>query len=370
MIFDIAIIGAGPAGAACALTLSKAGKTCCVIERQSQGSFKPGEIMDSKIMFPLSRLGLWNAFLKTNPLRASGTFSAWGGDFVYKDSMIDPYGGAYFVDRVKFEQLLRDNLGDTSCAMHCGINILSCNRVNDHWQLAISNRKQVRYIGAKFLIEATGRGRMFAEHTERVPHDNLIGLVGYTSKLSPGIDLRFCIESRPTGWAYYAPLPNEHVVLAYLTDMNYLPRGNANVFDYFKTKVKELQLAEIFPIGSFKLFKVSSARTYIRKRLHGDKWIAIGESASCYDPLAGFGVVAALNKGLNVASSILDVGEENAGRMYQEYETKLFSQYLQTRHSIYSQEDRWPEESFWKVRHANPGVWAIATGKGALQNVE
>lgn len=92
---DIAIIGGGPAGIACAIMLARANVRCCVIERQTGIPWKPGEIFDSRICVPLQHLGIWEGFLQTLPMQASGTISSWGGDFIEKSAMIDPYGGAF-----------------------------------------------------------------------------------------------------------------------------------------------------------------------------------------------------------------------------------------------------------------------------------
>lgn len=348
---EVAIIGGGPAGIACAIMLAKANVRVCVIERQHGIPWKPGEIFDSRICIPLQHLGIWENFLQTQPIRASGTISSWGGEFIEKTAMIDPFGGALFADRHSFEGLLRDVARKAGILLMEGTDLVRCTRSVNRWQLDLSKGKQIFHLYTDYIIEANGRGKSYCERGDRQDYDALVALMGYADLPQNFRDLRFYLEAFDVGWAYAAPLPNQKIVIALLTDAYCLPKGKNNHQQFYFDQVMHLALMRKLRLGSISSVQVVSAKSSIRKAISGDGWLAIGEAAATYDPITGWGVVSALEKGIMAAELLIKKGISQAGKYYDEYEKARFEKYLHTRKTIYAQEQRWLGAPFWANRH-------------------
>lgn len=79
----------------------------------------------------------------------------------------------------------------------------------------------------------------------------------------------------------------------------------------------------------------------------------VGDAACAWDPLAGQGVLRALNEGQLAARAIDDYmrGVRYALKEYEAQVQKNFSRYLQERCEIYRKETRWRSSPFWCRRH-------------------
>jgi flavin-dependent dehydrogenase len=84
----------------------------------------------------------------------------------------------------------------------------------------------------------------------------------------------------------------------------------------------------------------------------GEGWLAAGDSAVGFDPLASHGISMAMGSGFHAASNIVDYldGRADALRDYERLIDRSFAEYLLMRHDAYQQEQRWPHELFWTRR--------------------
>jgi flavin-dependent dehydrogenase len=98
--------------------------------------------------------------------------------------------------------------------------------------------------------------------------------------------------------------------------------------------------------------RVVHAPSARRMPMVGEDWIAVGDSASSYDPLSGRGIFKALRQGAYAAEAVHDrlSGDKlalgrYAGRVRQEFDI-----YVQQRRLYYATEQRWISHSFWSSR--------------------
>ena len=104
---DVAVVGGGPAGAATALALARAGYTVTVLERSRYDAFRIGETLPPAVKRPLMELGVWDQFLATGTLESPGIVSAWGRPDPYdNDFIVNPDGPGWHVDRRGFDAML------------------------------------------------------------------------------------------------------------------------------------------------------------------------------------------------------------------------------------------------------------------------
>jgi 2-polyprenyl-6-methoxyphenol hydroxylase-like FAD-dependent oxidoreductase len=321
-----------------------------LFERRLRPAWKAGEILDSEIRIPLLALGLWERFEARGYLRSSGTFSAWGSEGAERSAAIDPYGGGFLVDRTDLESMLLEAVEDAGVTVVRGARVEAARGRNGAW--TIGGNPVGRAVSTPLLIEATGRGQSIVGSGERVRVDFLTALIAYVQADDRPRDLRLLIEAMPEGWWYSAALPEGKTVLAFLTDADLLPAGQAARHRYFERQIERSSLLrDRLPRESFTIEpRVAPAMSTIRRALRGEGWVALGDAAATYDPLMGLGVTAALSKGLALARLLLREPFTAAVDRYADAERAAFDDYLRAKQSVYSREQRWPGLPFWRRR--------------------
>lgn len=84
----------------------------------------------------------------------------------------------------------------------------------------------------------------------------------------------------------------------------------------------------------------------------GAGWIAVGDAACAFDPLAGNGILKALVSGIDASLALVrHSNESNAFDNYSDSVRMMFSNYLVNRTEFYQREKRWRQSSFWLRRH-------------------
>ena len=88
----VVILGAGPAGAASAITLRAAGVDATILERSAFPRHRPGETLHPGIEPLLEKLGADAVIRNADYLRYTGTWSKWAGDAQFIPFGQDPAG--------------------------------------------------------------------------------------------------------------------------------------------------------------------------------------------------------------------------------------------------------------------------------------
>ena len=99
----------------------------------------------------------------------------------------------------------------------------------------------------------------------------------------------------------------------------------------------------------FRAYQVASA---MLDRVEGDGWIAVGDAASAYDPIASQGIHKALADAADASRTIAAATghAQPPPWRYGERVAARFDDYLANRAHLYSLERRWPDRPFWRER--------------------
>ena len=358
-VFDIAIIGAGPAGAAAALTLRQAAPGLAVLLVEAETTPRPrvGEVLPAAGMGLLHRLGA--AEVVAPACRPSaGMLSIWGGpEVVERPALLSARGADRHLDRGLFDHLLAEAAG----ARH-GQKVTSVESDGPGWRLAIGGCDTAR---ARFVIWATGKRRTLLKATgARLQNfDRLVGYLRYFAEPSVG-DARTLLEADPDGWWYAAALPGGMRGIAFMTDAD-LGRslGLADAMAWQErldgtTLIgRDLQWGGHGGPPHFEDLRseICAAGSSLLDPACGPNWIAAGDAASVYQPLAAHGITKALRTGCFAAYAAIDTlagrGEVALAR-YAGLIRRDFAAYRQSLAGHYAAERRWPDRPFWARRRA------------------
>jgi flavin-dependent dehydrogenase len=341
--FDVAVMGGGPAGAVTALCLSRNGWRVALFECKSFHEVRTGETLPPEINPVLQSLGLWNSFLSQSPLQSPGVISMWGSSVLTEvDFTANAFGCGWHVDRRHFDPMLCEE------AARAGTTLFLNRSVRWTREAGIWRAGKLRSL---ILVDATGRNRLpLDDKNNREREDLLLAVVLQISNWSrQPLDLRTCIESTPAGWWYSTLLPDGSGLTMFFTGAEIYRSARISLTE----QLREAPLTrKRLDGGRIKEPRIVHAPSGRRKKVFDTDWVAVGDSASSYDPLSGRGIFKALSQG-KAAAQAIDArlrGNRAAMDLYAAKVQREFEQYARQRRSYYSLEQRWRDQPFWQRR--------------------
>src|SRR5215467_4631542 len=228
--YDVLVAGAGPAGSAAALDLSRRGISVALIEQDRYETRRVGETLPPMTRHQLAGLGIWERFLECGPLESYGIRTAWEASTPrHQDFVQNPYGCGWHVDRARFDAML------ASAAAQAGASLFQPARAGSFtkreggtWVLEVAQDGEMLTLAGRMLVDATGRKAVLASRLggKADVADRLIGAVAFSEKSETA--QWTLIEAAEEGWWYSVPLPAERsgaqgenvagMVFAYMTD--------------------------------------------------------------------------------------------------------------------------------------------------------
>jgi 2-polyprenyl-6-methoxyphenol hydroxylase-like FAD-dependent oxidoreductase len=343
-MFDALIIGGGLAGWAGGHALVRAGFRAAIIERVQPALPAIGEHLPPQGVQALHRLGLGDLLLDPAHRPSPGLTMAWGEAASATRSYLgQPGGRAFHLDRGAFQAAMRQR------ALAAGLmrlqgGVTSLDGGPGAWRVAGPGFA----IEARLLVDATGRpalvGRRLGARVAR--DDALTGLAARLPFTGSGMALR--LEAMASGWWYAAPLTGQRLIAVALTDADLLPQGVGARLSWWR--------AEAFSAGLIRAMAPEIPEVSLRsvaawsQRLvpsAGPGWLALGDAAMAFDPLASAGMTKALNDAADLPSLLREEFdpvplEAMRQRRYAEYRAQLAR--------TYAGEPRFAAAPFWQRR--------------------
>ena len=359
-MFDVAILGGGPAGSSSAISLLQKGCSVAIIEKSDYTQIRTGETIQPQISSLLRDLKI-NEEIFQHHLPSNAIQSVWGDSSLKENNFFfSPFGHGWHLNRLKFDKQLISHAKKSGATLFTPCVIKTITQIDSGiWSIGILNQHQIKTIHARFIIDATGRSSLLVKHQGgfRKNIDHLIGLVSIPETNCRAKQTNFTlIEPVKTGWWYSADIPGNKTVVAYMTDADLYKKKSCNKEDFFNRLFsKTTYTKEKSPGSKPDNIVMHAANSYLMSKTHGKNWLAIGDAAMAFDPLSSQGIYKAIKSGIGSAKLINEHfnGNSTALQNYSNSLNAAFEKYLQQRKLYYGDEKRWPGALFWKRRHAD-----------------
>jgi flavin-dependent dehydrogenase len=356
---DALIVGAGPAGATAALNLAPFHRVV-LIDRRKAPTPRIGESLPGAARRLLADMGLWEGFLVDGHAPCHLHRSLWGGgsELMEKDALRDPDGCGWHLDRARFEARLRATAITRGARLLAPARPAGLKRDSSGWRVALESSDGLVTVKARLLIAADGKGSRLVNRlgARRRTDSRLVcawiadGKAGLPSGLTQ-------IEAEEEGWWYAVPLPGGGGVLAFHTDADLPAAPGTRSAEDLLMRAKRLRLLGEFavperwtaPRAGF----CAASGGYLEPAA-GPGWIAAGDAAQSYDPLASQGLFNALYTGLAAAEAADRALSGDAAGLpgYAAELRKVRAAYGHHLVAWYGLERRWPQSPFWRRRHS------------------
>ncbi|UUX50981.1 tryptophan 7-halogenase [Nisaea acidiphila] len=366
---DIAVVGAGPAGAALALTLAPR-HSVLLIDRDATPRQRIGESLIPAARRLLHDMRILDAFEAGGFPGYFGNLSWWGGgDAHITDFLKDPDGPGWHLDRAGFETMLRAAACSRGARLVAPGRLASIERLGGGWRLTLKTGEggpgeQVR---SRLVVDASGRSAIVAKrlgvarrHGDRLTACWMRGTDAEESGVTAGFSM---VESTAGGWWYSAPLPGRARVLSFHTDSDLMP-PDCRAPGFLQNAA--MTLPGVGPALAATDFRsdgpatLTAANSTVLETVAGDGWLAIGDAALSFDPLASRGLFNALYTAWSAAAACHDhlCGDADTFADYRQDLDRIEQFYRRHLAVAYGAENRWPDAPFWS-RRRTPQVFAM-----------
>ena len=337
-IYDVAIIGGGPAGSTAAALLARAGLRVIAFEREKFPRFHIGESLLPFSMKAFTRLGLQEKLLRAGFMKKFGgemfgSCSEKGNKFYFKDAFRSQTDHAYQVTRGDFDKVLLDHAGESGAEVQEETSVERVEFSNEHVDLNARRNGSSRNVRARYVIDASGRnsvlGNKFGikktyDHLQKLSifahYDGVSrieGIDGTLTGLIRGIDR----------WFWIIPLTLERTSLGVVLDSETFRRSGLSAEDFLEQALAEQPIIAKRMTNARRVSQVHVAAdfSYRSTKLHGERSLLAGDAAGFIDPIFSSGVFLAVFSGEQSADVLHEVLDHprRAGRLFRRYQRSV-----------------------------------------------
>jgi flavin-dependent dehydrogenase len=334
-MYDVAIIGGGPAGSTAAALLARAGRRVIVFEREKFPRFHIGESLLPFSMKAFTRLGLHEKFLRSGFMKKFGgeivgACSESGTKFYFKDGYRSQTDHAYQVTRGDFDKVLLDHAVECGAEVHQETSVDQVEFSNDEVELGIKCNGSFHSIRARYVIDASGRtsvlGRKF-KIKKTYDHLQKLSIFAHYDGVwrAEGIDGTLTVLIRAIDrWFWLIPLTAERTSVGVVLDAEAFRNSKLRAEDFLEQALSEQPIIAKRMTDARRVSQVyvEADFSYRSARLHGDRWLLAGDAAGFIDPIFSSGVFLAVFSSELCADALNEVLDHprKARRLFAGYE--------------------------------------------------
>lgn len=339
--YDVAIIGAGPAGSTAAILLAQAGRKVVVLERERFPRFHIGESLLPYSLSAFDRLGVREQLDQwAVDKRGAEVATACGSraiKFLFEKGFRLKHRRAYQVERAKFDHLLLERARSLGAEVREGTKVDGFDEVDGGVKLKTSGGE----VSARWVIDASGRHAVIGGQLGlKQPYEHLRKFSCFAHyehvQRDEGIEAGLTRLVRAENhWFWLIPIDENRTSIGVVMDIDDYKRIKRSPEDTLAWAIADSPLmtermrdaravTQVHAVGDY---------SYRNSRLTGSRWILIGDAAGFIDPIFSTGVFLAIHTGEQAAdavNAILDQPGKQAG-LFAAYESgvrRVMDKYL------------------------------------------
>jgi FADH2-dependent halogenase len=351
--FEVAVIGGGPAGAAAAARLARAGRKVVLFEKDRFPRFHIGESLLATCNEFFAELGL------TEKIRAAGFTEKWGASFGPADGQTEayadftasrqiPFPQTWQVQREIFDDLLLHHAADCGATVRQGMRVFEASFGPGHAIVEVGDAEDgtmERYrLRVAAVIDASGRlgllARKFRLRTDDPRLANIAIYAHYSGVPRLGGrragDIRI-IGRDDMGWFWFIPVAPQLMSVGVVL--------KRSVYDAWPRLSHEAALERAVADTPAAAALMRDARrewpvrvekdfSYQASQYAGDRWLLAGDAGSFLDPVFSTGVTVALESGLEAAVDAGLVAGDLSRAAFARFEKRSRARYLAFRRFV------------------------------------
>lgn len=316
--YDAVVIGGGPSGSACAMTLARAGRSVLVLEREIFPRFHIGESLLTYTADVLESLGVLEKirgadFMTKRGVELSGTEGQ-----SYRIDFAD-IGEGYRnwtlqVERAEFDEILLDTAEEEGAEVVQRARVVAPILSGDRITGVRYNRDGVEYtVPARYVVDASGQSGVLARALGLRKKDDSIRMMavfkhyaGVDELYNPGAKGDIQLGNHADGWVWGIPIRPDTISVGTVVPVEAMRSGRAE-------ELYEEHLARIPRIkgrltGTHVVRELTGEKdySYYTDRLAGPGYFIAGDAGCFTDPVFSAGVLLALVTGIQSAESVDD----------------------------------------------------------------
>ncbi len=308
----VLVVGLGPAGASTAIFLAQLGLDVVAVDRKLKTGLKIGECLPPDAKTLLDQLGVWAEFMVGGHEPYYANRAYWHSDKVqYHDFVQHPIGHGWHIDRPGFEAMLRAKAQDLGVVMHEQTNIHALEFDGNLWNVTWMREGQCHEtLAFSFIVDATGRSSWVARRqgVARLLEDRQRALVAFLQADTPLQDSTTLVETVDHGWWYSARSPGNRLATAFLFQPHRThPTVSRTEADWWTFVGQAQHTARRLAAGEVELLAppaLVAADSGILETIYGNGWLAVGDAAMTYDPIASHGLMMSMVSARDAAIAI------------------------------------------------------------------
>lgn len=340
-IFDILVLGAGPAGAVIARRLRALGYDVAMAARKSARGITEG--LSERAYEGLLHAGCESALRSVPP--PLPRFARWG-----ERDDAGAVNGERLLDRDRFDEGLRQDALGAGVALYEG-RVEELEDTGEIWSARLAGPAGHETVHAQYLVEARGRQAPRRNLRARAPRTLA---VAQTFRAAPRATAGTYVESVTSGWIW-AAFPGDGT--AYLQTVSEPPTAGTEPSP--ERLIAESRLVAPLLGDAIGPMIARDAGAVLHADLVTPRLLRVGDAAFAIDPLSGHGLyeaVAGALRGAAVVHTLIQHPERGgiARRFYENRAEGAFLRHARTGRDFYRLEARFADTPFWAPRRLWP----------------
>jgi len=333
-MYDVAIIGGGPAGSTAATLLAKAGRKVIVFEREKFPRFHIGESLLPFSLQTFDRLGVREKLDRTFLPKFGGEIMAACGTrgirFYFQDGFRSQRDRAYQVTRSDFDKVLLDHSRENGAEVLEETEVKNVDFSANRLEIEIEGSRGARStIDARYLLDCSGRQTVlgsFFKLKRAYDHLQKFSVFAHYENIDrlPGRDATLIRMVRGLDrWFWMIPLTDSRTSIGVVMDTatfratKLTPQVALEKFIAEQPLMNErmknaVRVSPVYSTGDF---------SYRNTRLSGERWLMAGDAAGFIDPVFSSGVFLAIMSAEKAADTLDEVlrDESKRRRLFEKY---------------------------------------------------